>query len=55
MNKQIIAQQLATIKAVKIQLDNGYHISESDYSRFLDAVIAVQQLAIKVKNEFRSK
>jgi len=42
-------QDIATIKALEIQHRNGYHISEKDYTQFLDAIIAVNQLYANVK------
>jgi len=45
-------QDIATVQAIEIQHRNGYHISEKDYTQFLDAIIAVNQLYANVKKQY---
>lgn len=47
MNIPQIDQDLATIKAIHIQVENGYHISKSDYSQLQEAIIRVLELKNK--------
>jgi hypothetical protein len=49
MNISLIDQCTATIKAINVQYQNGYHISDSDYLQFLDAVIYINDLQKHIK------
>jgi hypothetical protein len=42
--QQNIEQILATIKAIQIQHEHGYHISDSDFNQFNSAVNDVNAL-----------
>ena len=42
--QQTINKTLATIKAMQVQHENGYHISDSDYSALTSAVNDVNAL-----------
>ena len=44
MYQQTIDQTLATIKAIQIQYENGYHISDSDWEDFTSAVNDISHL-----------
>jgi PHD/YefM family antitoxin component YafN of YafNO toxin-antitoxin module len=51
MNIPQIDQDLATIKAMHIQHENGYHISEADYKQFRDAFYRLTAFKMKMMRE----
>lgn len=55
MNIPQIDQDIATIKAILVQVDNGYHLSTQDYNRYLDAIIALQTQFLKVKQYYHKE
>lgn len=51
VTQQNIEQVLATIKAIYIQIENGYHISEQDYKDFTEVINDINALWYKVAKE----
>ena len=50
--QQNIEQILATIKVMQIQHENGYHISQKDYTEFNSAVDDINALWHEVAKEY---
>lgn len=51
MNIPQIKQDLATIKAIHIQVENGYHISEHDFTDFTSAINDINALYHEVARQ----
>ena len=51
VTQQNIEQVLATIKAIYIQIENGYQISEQDYKDFTEVINDINALWYKVAKE----
>lgn len=50
-----LEQHLTTVRNSYIQIDNGYHLSDSDYDQLLDAVIAIQDYQINIAKPYMAK
>lgn len=53
--QQNIEQALATIKAIQVQVENGYHISHHDFTDFTSAVNDINALYNEVVKQRNRK
>jgi hypothetical protein len=46
-----IDRDLATIKAMQIQLESGYHISKGDYEELLDVMVRLHAMKFRARKQ----
>lgn len=52
---KITKDDLKNLEVMQLQIENGYHISRTDYDHFLDTVITVQNLFLKAKQRYNNE